>query len=84
MDTENEKNTDQVDVKKPTMIQLIATVFSAAFGVQNSKNRERDFAQKSFTPYIIAGVLFTALFVVAVYLVVSLVLHNAWIPSALG
>ncbi len=80
-DQSNDRNNNVTDglspTEKPTMLQLMASVFAAAFGVQNSKNRERDFSQNSFTPYIIAGVVFTILFVAAVYLVVSLVLQNA-------
>ena len=58
-------------------LQVAGSVLAAAFGVQSSKNRERDFKGGSFLPFIIAGVLFTALFVGSVYLVVSTVLENA-------
>ena len=45
--------------------------------MQSSKNRERDFKEGSFLPFIIAGIIFTARFVGSVYLVVSTVLENA-------
>ena len=58
-------------------LQVVGSVLAAAFGVQSSKNRERDFNEGKFTTFIIAGVVFTALFVATVYLVVSTVLENA-------
>lgn len=58
-------------------LQIVGSVLAAAFGVQSSKNRERDFKEGRFLPFILAGVVFTALFVAAVYLVVSTVLENA-------
>ena len=57
--------------------QVVSSVFAAALGVQSSKNRERDFKGGSFTTFIAAGIVFTVLFVVTVYLVVSTVLENA-------
>jgi hypothetical protein len=58
-------------------LQIAGSVLAAAFGVQSSRNRERDFKEGRFLPFIIAGILFTALFVGGVYLVVSTVLENA-------
>lgn len=67
----------QEAVDKPSPLQVIASVAAAAFGVQNSKNRKRDFAQNSMLPYIIGGIIFTILFVGGVYLVVSTVLSSS-------
>ena len=72
--TETEKNQNKPSVGP---LQIISSVFAAAFGVQSSKNRERDFKQGRFANFVIAGILFTVLFVVALYLVVSTVLENA-------
>ena len=58
-------------------LQIIGSVLAAAFGVQSSKNRERDFKEGRFATFIVAGIVFTALFVGAVYLVVTTVLENA-------
>lgn len=58
-------------------ISAFASVFAAAFGVQSSKNRERDFKQGKFGTFVAAGLVFTALFVGTVYLVVTTVLENA-------
>ena len=63
--------------QKLTLWQITCSVFAAAFGVQSNKNRERDFNQAKPATYIIAGVIFTVLFVLAIATVVNLVLSNA-------
>lgn len=63
--------------KKPSILQIIISVLAAMFGVQKSENRTRDFAQKSPWPYIITGIIMTALFVGLVILAVKLVLATA-------
>lgn len=65
------------NLKKTTVFQVIASVVAAAFGVQSSVNRERDFAAGSAKAYIIAGIIFTVLFVAAVIAVVNLVIKSA-------
>ncbi len=62
---------------KPNFFQIVLSVIAAAFGVQSSKNRERDFKGGNIYVYIAAGVIFTAVFVVAVILIVRLVLANS-------
>jgi hypothetical protein len=62
--------------KQPTPWQVISSVFAAAFGVQSNKNRERDFTQGNPITYIIAGLIFTLLFVLTVYGVVQLILSQ--------
>lgn len=57
--------------------QVISSVFAAGLGVQSSKNRERDFKEGSAGMFIIAGLVFTALFIGGVYLVVQVVLKTA-------
>ena len=60
--------------QKPSLRQVIGSVVSAAFGVQSSANRERDFTGGSATPYIVAGIVFTVLFILAIVGVVKPVL----------
>ena len=60
--------------KPPRFFAIVLSTLAAAIGVQSSKNRERDFAQGSPLPFIVAGVIFTVLFILAVVTVVSLVL----------
>lgn len=62
------------DKNKPSFIQVISSVVSAAFGVQSTANRERDFKGGSAAPYVIAGIVFTILFILTLVGVVKLVL----------
>ncbi|MGZ8216252.1 DUF2970 domain-containing protein [Methylomagnum sp.] len=59
---------------QPTLLQVVGSVLAAAFGVQSTANRERDFAGGSATVYIIAGIVFTVLFIFAVLAVVRMVI----------
>ena len=56
---------------------VIGSVFAAGLGVQSSKNRERDFKQGNFKTFVVAGIVFTLVFIGAVYGVVQLVLKSA-------
>jgi Protein of unknown function (DUF2970) len=64
------------NVSKPTIIQTIKSVLAAFIGVQSDKNRQIDFEQGSWPTYVIAGLIFTVLFVCAVIFVVSKVIGN--------
>ncbi len=44
-------------------MQTVQSVVAAAFGVQSQRKREQDFTTGSPMPYIVAGVLFTVVFV---------------------
>ncbi len=63
--------------RKPGLLAVIGSVLAAGFGVQSSRNQQRDFAQGKARNFIIAGVLFTALFMLTLYLIVSTVLKSA-------
>ena len=54
----------------------MGSVLSAAFGVQTSKNRARDFEAGSALPYIIGGLVFTILFILAIVAVVRIVVSS--------
>ncbi len=41
--------------KTPGTLQIVSSVFAAAFGVQSSKNQERDFKHGKARVFIIAG-----------------------------
>ena len=60
--------------ERVTLWALVGSVFAAAFGVQSRRNRERDFSKGNIFVFIVAGVVFTALFVGAVLAVVYMVL----------
>ncbi len=61
-------------MSKPTITQVIKSVLAAAIGVQSDENRQKDFEQGSLRTYIIAGLIFTVLFVVGLVFLVSTVL----------
>jgi hypothetical protein len=73
--TDNEKD------QKPSLLQVVSSVLAAGFGVQSSKNRERDFKHGRARTFIIAGVVFTVLFVITVFTVVSTVLKGAGVGN---
>lgn len=58
-------------------LQLIQSTMAAAFGVQSSKNRQRDFANARPSQFIIAGIVFTALFVGIMVLIVRTILSGS-------
>jgi len=57
-----------------TFWEVLSSTLAAAFGVQSSKNRERDFSRGKPSQFIFMGVAFTAVFVLIMIGVVSLVL----------
>ena len=63
-------------MNKPTILQTIKSVLAAFIGVQSNKNRQIDFEQGSLTTYIIAGLIFTVLFVSALIFIVSKVVGD--------
>ncbi len=72
--SEKKKN-QQAD--NPNLWEVILSTFAAAFGVQNKKNLEKDFKHGSIKAYIIAGLIFTTLFVLTLIFIVKLVLNGA-------
>lgn len=63
--------------RKPGPLQLVASVVAAAFGVQSSNNRRRDFTHGKAGAFIAAGIIFTVVFVAVVYGIVSVILTQA-------
>ena len=68
---------EQQPPKKPNFFQILLSTFAAAFGVQSSKNRERDFTGGNIYVYLTAGVIFTFVFVIAMVLIVRTVLKGS-------
>lgn len=66
----------EADEKPLSFLQVVGSGISAAFGVQSSHNRERDFARGKPWHFIAVGIGLTILFVVMVIVVVNLVLSN--------
>ena len=55
-------------------MQVLQSTLAAALGVQSSKNRKRDFSEGRASQFIVAGILFTAIFVGIMVLIVRTVL----------
>lgn len=53
---------------------MLLSVMQASFGVQNKANKERDFASGSITGFVVAALIFTAIFIAVLVTVVKLVL----------
>ena len=60
-----------------TLFQLMGSVLAAMFGVQTNERRARDFSRGKLSHFVMIGFLFTALFVLAVWGVVKLVIGLA-------
>ncbi|QPG05429.1 DUF2970 domain-containing protein [Salinimonas marina] len=50
---------------------VIMSVLASAFGVQSQQNYQRDFGQTSILPYVVVGVVFVVVFVIALMLLVT-------------
>lgn len=75
--SEDKSHNDNEELPKLSLFSIVASTLAAAIGVQNSKNRQRDFKSGKMLPFIIAGVVFTLLFIGTVFTVVQIVLKNA-------
>ncbi len=63
--------------KEVGLFKVVLSVLAAMFGVQSSRNRERDFSRGRPAAYIIVGIIMTLLFILALWLVVSIVMSMA-------
>ena len=70
---EHQERNDHQD-RPPGFWSIVLSTLAAAIGVQSDKNRQRDFAQGRPLAFIVAGILFTVLFILTVVTVVHLVL----------
>lgn len=68
---------DPADNKPPTFWQVLHSVMAAAFGVQSSKNRTRDFTHGKPSQFLLLGLLFTGVFALTLFAIVKLVLYFA-------
>ncbi|MEP3563709.1 MAG: DUF2970 domain-containing protein [Marinobacter sp.] len=68
--SENEKP------RSPGVLKITQSILAGAFGVQSDKHRQEDFSSHSPAPFIIAGLIFTGLFVGGLILLVNLVLSG--------
>jgi hypothetical protein len=68
---------EQAPKRRLNPLSYIGSTLAAAFGVQSSKNRERDFEEGKAIHFIATGIIFTLLFIGGMYLLVGLILDNA-------
>ena len=73
-DTQIVEPSESVDDTQLTLLEMFGSAISAMIGVQSREKRERDFARGKASHFIIVGVVITALFVLSMAAVVSLVL----------
>ena len=71
--SESPNETGEKQSKKPGFFQVVASVMAAAIGVQSARNRERDFTHGNPLVYIVAGLVFTVVFVLTLIGIVMLV-----------
>jgi hypothetical protein len=65
------------DQENLTLAQMFGSALAAMVGVQTKEKRERDFAKGKASHFIIVGVVLTALFVLAMAGIVTLVMTVA-------
>ncbi|MDG1064575.1 MAG: DUF2970 domain-containing protein [Luminiphilus sp.] len=67
----NSDNDTDTPAAKLSWRHLLQSIFAAALGVQSAKNRERDFSGGSPGMFIVAGLVFAAIFVGSLALLVQ-------------
>lgn len=72
--TKPEKSTNP---GQPTLWQTVSSVIASFFGVQSSKNRQRDFSKGRAVHFIVIGLVMTVVLVLGVWLAVKLALRSA-------
>jgi len=70
------KQTKEQKPNRPGVFRIMQSILAGAFGVQSDKRRQEDFSSHSPLPYIIAGLLFTAGFVITLVIIVNVVLSG--------
>uniref|UniRef100_A0A0Q9YAI9 DUF2970 domain-containing protein n=2 Tax=Candidatus Berkiella cookevillensis TaxID=437022 RepID=A0A0Q9YAI9_9GAMM len=73
--SESMKNIE--DPKEPSLREMLASVLAAMFGVQNSKNRARDFQKGKPAVFITLGIIVVTIFVLLIVMAVKIVMSYA-------
>ena len=61
--------------KSLTLIEVMQSIFAAAFGVQSAKKRELDITHGKPSTFILAGIIFVLLLVLLLVGIVNLILR---------
>ena len=71
------ENQSTGESEKPLgFFQMVGSVLASFFGVQSSKNKQRDFKRGKASQFIAVAILMTALWYGAIYLLVNIVLNQ--------
>lgn len=70
----DESSSENHEPAKIPFWRMMLSVMQASFGVQNKKNKERDFSSGSITGFVIAALIFTTVFVLVIVSIVRMVL----------
>lgn len=70
----SKKNEINENDQKLSIFQVIISSLAAMIGIQSQAIRERDFTKGTVIQFVIVGVVFTVLFVLALIFIVGLVL----------
>lgn len=62
---------------QPGLLSIVFSTLAAAIGVQSRRNQQRDFKAGNIYHFILAGVIFTVLFIGAIAFIVKTVLSNS-------
>lgn len=71
---QDQLNREKEKPRKLGLLQMLASALAAAFGVQSSKNKERDFSQGDPKRFIVLGIVMTLVFLLVMMGIVRLVL----------
>ncbi len=77
MNQEQSHKGDGGDAGGVSLLQIVGSICASFFGVQSSKNRERDFKSGKAGQFIAVGIAMTAVWYLGIYLVVTVVLEQA-------
>jgi hypothetical protein len=68
---------DKQKDQQPGFGSIVMSTLAAAFGVQSSKNRERDFVKGNFKAYVVSGIIFVILFITSIVTLVKYLIAHA-------
>jgi len=63
--------------RAPSFIDVLGSVLASMYGVQSNRKREEDFTHGKPSQYIIIGLIVTVVFMLTIWVVVSLVMKLA-------
>ena len=75
MQQPNDEQRNDEDLPPLSFWQVLSSTLAAAFGVQSSANRKRDFTRGTAKQFILMGIAFTVIFVLVMVGIVNLILR---------